>query len=218
MNNITYTVIIVIIIILTIVITIILINYEPKKDKIKLKYIKNFLTNEECVHLIDIAKDKFNRSHVLVNGQNAYENSRTSSTYFYKKSEDEIIKNIEKRISKYTNKNIETIEPLQIVKYEVGQEFKGHYDWFENNYSHKINDQRQYTIFVYLNDVEEGGETYFPKLDIKIKPKKGNAVFWEDCENQNKCHNLSFHQGLPPKKGIKYGLNIWIRFKPYVQL
>jgi hypothetical protein len=29
------------------------------------------------------------------------------------------------------------------------------------------------TFFLYLSDVEEGGETSFPYLDIAIKPKKG---------------------------------------------
>lgn len=191
---------------------------KKNKEQIKLKYIKNFLTDYECDHLINISKDKFNRSPVLVNGENTYENSRTSTTHFYKKSEDQIIKLIEERVAGYTNKPINTLEPLQIVKYEVGQEFKPHYDWFENKFAQKINDQRQYTIFAYLNDVEEGGETYFPNLDIKIKPKKGDAIFWENCENQNECHHLSYHQGIAPKKGVKYGLNIWTRFNPYVQI
>lgn len=34
------------------------------------------------------------------------------------------------------------------------------------------------TVFLYLNDVEEGGGTDFPKLGITVEPKKGKAVIW----------------------------------------
>lgn len=34
------------------------------------------------------------------------------------------------------------------------------------------------TLFLYLNDVEEGGGTHFPLLDITVQPKKGSALLW----------------------------------------
>jgi prolyl 4-hydroxylase len=72
--------------------------------------------------------------------------------------------------------------------------------------------QRQYTIFVYLNDVANGGETNFPKLNVSFKPKKGSAVFWENCVTATECHEETYHQGKPPIGETKYGLNIWSQF------
>ena len=36
----------------------------------------------------------------------------------------------------------------------------------------KYGGQRLWTALCYLNDVEEGGETRFTKLNIAVKPKK----------------------------------------------
>ena len=46
------------------------------------------------------------------------------------------------------------------------------------------------TLFLYLNDVEEGGGTHFPLLDITVQPKKGSALLWpsvvdEDIEQKD---------------------------------
>lgn len=180
---------------------------------INLIYIKDFLTDSECDHLINISTGKFNRSSVLINTSSSYEETRTSHSHYFIKSQDDIIKQIENKVSNYINKDVDNIEPLQIVKYEPGQEFKEHYDWFYEDFRKTINnDQRQFTIFVYLNDVADGGETVFPNLGIKVKPKKGDALFWQNCISPDDCSKLNLHQGTPPISGVKYGLNIWTRF------
>lgn len=72
------------------------------------------------------------------------------------------------------------------------------YDWFDDGYvlakykkgdicalhndnqttEEPGNGLRYATLIFFLNDVAEGGETHFPMQDIKIKPKKGNAVMF----------------------------------------
>jgi prolyl 4-hydroxylase len=68
------------------------------------------------------------------------------------------------------------------------------------------------TFFLYLSDVEEGGETVFPTLNIKVKPKKGRALLWpsvldEDPENQDP---RTTHAAATVIKGKKYAANAWI--------
>lgn len=41
------------------------------------------------------------------------------------------------------------------------------------------------TFFLYLSDVEEGGETAFPKLNISVRPKKGTALLWPSTLDEN---------------------------------
>ena len=55
---------------------------------------------------------------------------------------------------------------------------------------------------VYLNDVEEGGETEFLYQSLRIKPKKGMAVIWPGTYTH-------LHRGNPPLKGDKYILTGW---------
>lgn len=181
-------------------------------NRIKLTHIQGFLSPEQCDHLITIAQNKFERSPVVTGTTTNTSPARTSYTHFFNKSQDDIIKAIEHKASQYVKRPVEKLESLQIVRYLPGQEFKAHYDWFQPQFVEINNVQREFTIFVYLNDVEEGGETAFPYLDVEFKPKKGDAVFWENCTSKTTCHEDAYHQGKPPVRGIKYGLNIWTDF------
>ena len=65
------------------------------------------------------------------------------------------------------------------------------------------------TVFLYLNDVEEGGGTDFPKLGITVEPKKGKAVIWPSVLNDRPDMKdwRTDHQALPVIAGVKYGAN-----------
>lgn len=197
-------------------------SLKTTDDKVDLEYIKGFLNNEECDHIVSTFQNKTERSKLIVNGNNDVINdARTSSTYYIAEKDDPIIKSVEAKIITYLNSHVEEknwlpmLEMLQIVKYEEGQEFKEHHDWFQNDYLEKLNgNQRHYTFFVYLNSVELGGETVFPNIDKTFVPTKGDALFWENCREPYVCNKNTLHQGKPPQKGTKYGLNAWVRFYP----
>lgn len=50
---------------------------------------------------------------------------------------------------------------------------------------------------MYLNDVEEGGETAFPLLNISVFPNKGMAVYFEYFYNNNEINDFTLHAGTP---------------------
>jgi hypothetical protein len=68
------------------------------------------------------------------------------------------------------------------------------------------------TFFLYLSDVEEGGETEFPLIDLKVQPKRGKAILWPSVQNQNLLvqEGRTNHAALPVVKGLKYAANSWI--------
>ena len=70
------------------------------------------------------------------------------------------------------------------------------------------------TVFIYLNNVESGGETSFPNYNKKVKPSKGKCIMWENVRYSS-INACSLHSGDPPKSGIKWGLTCWIRETPY---
>ena len=75
------------------------------------------------------------------------------------------------------------------------------------------------TALVYLNDVEEGGETKFKNLNIQVKPKKGRIVVFENCyPESNEPHPNSLHSGSSVVKGEKYAFNLWFREIPAKQI
>lgn len=118
----------------------------------------NVLSNEECDELVRLSKDKMKRSKI---GTTREENElRTSSSMFLEESENEIIARVEKRVSSIMNIPIEHGEGLQILRYTPGQEYKAHHDFFSST-SKVASNNRISTLVMYLNDVEQGGETFF---------------------------------------------------------
>ncbi|RYH18250.1 2OG-Fe(II) oxygenase [archaeon] len=75
------------------------------------------------------------------------------------------------------------------------------------------------TFFLYLSDVEEGGETSFPNLNIKVKPARGKAILWPSVTNTNLLvqDSRTNHAALPVVKGVKYAANSWIHLYDFQQ-
>ena len=107
-------------------------------------------------------------------------------------------------------------EYLQILQYQVGQFYGTHHD-FTFHTGARAEGVRLLTFFLYLNDVEEGGETDFPTLGISVTPKTGRAVLWPSVLNDdpNSIDQRTDHQALPVKKGVKYAVNAWIHMRDF---
>jgi prolyl 4-hydroxylase len=211
--------------------------------------IENVLTNEECDLLINDSKDKLEQSKVMSVDKNGDalnkvdKNSRTSwQTWLPKYKYKQITNNITNLVNKYLKNKINSaqFEDIQVARYKPGQEYKHHYDICDpdNAYSEhlehckadykKFNSVRYITIILYLNDGFNGGETRFTKLNKNIKPKKGKALIFFNCnlndetDKTGKCNMIinSEHSGMPvdnPNKknqiDEKWIANIWIRTK-----
>jgi hypothetical protein len=65
------------------------------------------------------------------------------------------------------------------------------------------NNRRIFATMLYLNDVEEGGETEFLYQSLRIKPEKGKFIIWP-------AHWTHTHRGNPPLSGEKYITTSWI--------
>lgn len=73
------------------------------------------------------------------------------------------------------------------------------------------------TVFMYLNDVEEGGGTHFGRLNLTVMPKKGRAVIWPSVldEDPVEWDERTHHEALVVESGIKYGANAWIHLRDF---
>jgi prolyl 4-hydroxylase len=135
---------------------------------------------------------------------------RTSSGVFLERGENELVERIENRVSEIMNIPMGNAEELHILNYKIGQEYKAHYDYFT---SKNVENNRISTLIMYLNDVEEGGETIFPNLDLKISPRRGNAVYFEYFYGDQELNELTLHSGTPVIKGEKWAATQWMRRK-----
>ncbi|MCM3359224.1 2OG-Fe(II) oxygenase [Psychrobacillus sp. MER TA 171] len=168
----------------------------------------NMLSHEECDELIRLSMDRMKRSKIGATRE--VNEQRTSSGTFIEENENAIVARVEKRISAVMNIPIEHGEGLQILQYTPGQEYKAHFDFFSST-SKAANNNRISTLVMYLNDVEEGGETFFPKLNFTVTPKKGMAVYFEYFYNDQTLNELTLHGGAPVITGEKWVATQWMR-------
>lgn len=167
----------------------------------------NVLSDEECEELIKLSTDKMKRSKI---GTTREENAlRTSSSMFIEESENLIVAGIEKRIAAVMNIPIEHGEGLQILQYTPGQQYKAHHDFFSSSSS--VTNNRISTLVMYLNEVEQGGETFFPHLNFSVTPRKGMAVYFEYFYNDQTLNDLTLHGGAPVEIGEKWVATQWMR-------
>jgi prolyl 4-hydroxylase len=144
---------------------------------------------------------------------------RTSSNTFAHYGTNETVDELAKILCDFIEYPIENFEGMQIVHYNSGEFYKEHHDYFELDTTYyndqmKRGGQRVWTGFIYLNDVFKGGETYFPEVDFKVKPKAGRMVLWLNTIDNIPLSN-SLHEALPPIDCEKWGANIWVREKPF---
>ena len=129
---------------------------------------------------------------------------------------DPVVNEVANRIARVTNTPLENAEDIQLLRYEPGQFYVPHSDYVPAHKERPCG-VRTLTIFLYLNDVEEGGGTHFPLLNITVQPKKGSAALWPSVLNQhpNDMDERTVHGGEPVIKGIKYGANAWVHMRDF---
>ena len=182
--------------------------------------IDNFLNDDEINGILKLGIPDLKASNVMGKEKNEVDESirKSETTYL---NDTNLLINIKKKASNYTKLDWFNAESLQLLRYKPGGKYQAHWDYFiepeGDNYknSMKQGGQRIYTFFIYLNDDFTGGETEFPKLNRKIKPKKGKAVFWKNLLDDGTPNEFTLHSGNTVHSGIKYGCNLWIRERQF---
>jgi len=108
-------------------------------------------------------------------------------------------------------------EALQLVHYDVGQEYTAHHDFAYPSTMDAYQPVRFATILLYLNEGMDGGETSFPRWinghtykELKVTPKIGKAVLFYSMLPDGNQDDLSQHAAMPVTKGEKWLTNLWV--------
>ena len=90
---------------------------------------------------------------------------------------------------------------FNLQRYKAGQHFnKIHTERFSIEHLHRV-----FVFMTYLNDVQDGGSTYFSHYDLEIQPIKGLTLIWP-------AEWTHAHKGNTIKAGNKYIITGWIDF------
>ena len=181
----------------------------------KLYSIPNFLSDEECNKIIAHIDEHNAPSRVandsLISGgvDNTHRTSYTSNL------SDDIVPKLKQRIAVELGiDNVKHGEGIQGQRYQPGQYFKPHCDFFSGksfNSNCLASGNRTHTLMVFLNDDFTGGATNFPTLMKKFEPKKGTAIVWENMTAEGQTIPEALHEGQEVIEGTKYIITSWWR-------
>jgi prolyl 4-hydroxylase len=129
---------------------------------------------------------------------------------------DPIALNVTQRIANITGILETNFENFQLLRYGEHQFYNVHNDFIDYQVDRPCG-SRLLTFYMYLNDVESGGGTNFPILNLTVLPKKGRAVLWPSVLDSDPFAKdpQSDHQALPVLEGIKYGANVWLHQRDF---
>ncbi|MFM9852988.1 MAG: prolyl hydroxylase family protein [Sphingomonadaceae bacterium] len=174
------------------------------------------LTPAECAHLAMAARDLLEPTTVFdpSTGQLMRHPVRTSSgAVIGPTREDLVIQAINRRFAKISGSRIEQGEPISILHYAPGEQYRPHFDFITNSLN-----QRLKTIIVYLNQGYTGGATQFLANGVTVQGKIGDAIMFDNVDETGARDALSQHAGLPVVSGTKWIATRWIRqddFNPW---
>jgi hypothetical protein len=183
----------------------------------RIRSIERFATPAECAWLIERARSRLKPAKIInPDGDHMRDPGRTNSgTEFLVQDMDVVLEVVRSRISSATRIPVPVFEPTQILHYNVGEEFKPHFDFLDPTNPNHANlldyGQRIATFLIYLNEEFEGGETQFPDIGLEFRGRTGDAIFWANLDMDGKPDALSRHAGMAPTTGNKWILSQWIR-------
>lgn len=185
--------------------------------RLEMFVLRDFLSEQECAGLITrIERDRRPSTIADANGEAYF---RTSETCDLPMHEPDIAA-LDTKLSALSGIAPQFGEPIQGQRYEPGQEFKAHTDYFDPHGTDfqrycNIAGQRSWTFMVYLNHVEAGGATRFKVIDKTIQPETGKLVCWNNRRPDGSVNPATLHHAMKVRKGLKYVITKWYRERPW---
>ena len=144
------------------------------------------------------------------------EDFRTSRTCHLRAVDAAMSERIDQSLAALMGVDPAYAEPLQGQRYDSGQYFRAHTDWFapgtEEFEEHtRVGGQRTWTVMVYLNGVEQGGETCFERLGRCFTPVAGMGLAWNNLLMDGAPNPATLHEAMPVLRGQKYVVTKWFR-------
>ena len=192
---------------------------KAKVDTAQIYYHPGYLSDAECDMLIERIDANRRPSTLLATHEDP--DFRTSDSCDLDRWSPEV-RAIDERIADLLGIPPEHGETLQGQRYAVGQQFRAHCDYFHETEAYwpamqKQGGQRTWTAMAYLNQVEEGGATGFPRAGIRVAPKRGLLLIWNNMLADGSPNYDTLHEGMQVLEGTKYIVTKWFRENPWLR-
>lgn len=182
-------------------------------SQLELGVVRGLLTPAECAHVTDLARPFLARAVVVdpATGKLMEHPVRTSDgAVLGPIQQDLVIEAINRRIAAVTQTRSEQGEPLTILRYAPGQQYRPHHDCLPGE-----SNQRIATAICYLNEGYAGGSTEFPASNIDFRGEVGDMIAFRNTLPNGRPDESSRHAGLPVTEGEKWIATRWIRTRDF---
>jgi prolyl 4-hydroxylase len=183
-------------------------------DELDIYTLDDFMSAKECDRLVALINHHLRPSTVTIEGDD--KKFRTSQTCDLSLLRSPVAVGCDEKIAKTLGIRLEYSEGIQAQRYDVGQQFKAHTDFFEPGTPEfakfgGARGNRTWTFMVYLNEGMGGGGTKFFAIDHTFMPKKGQAVIWNNLNADGTPNAATLHSGEPVTSGHKIIITKWFR-------
>jgi len=188
------------------------------KQPIQLYVGNGFLNADTCRLMCEKIDDGSYPSPLY--DKEKWEDVRTSYSCNLNAS-DPLIVGIEGRIATLLGIDKAQGEPLQGQRYQQGQRFREHADFFyvDEPYWKEYEPhgaQRTWTAIISPNQPDAGGSTRFKLLDFQVEPNVGRILIWNNMAPDGSPNPWTLHEGMPVEAGTKYIVTKWFRERQFV--
>lgn len=180
---------------------------------------RKFWTDWECAYAIQRSEPLAAPSLVFdeAAGEPRLDPHRTAhAVAFWPLLDDLVLHQLNLRIAAAAGMTFRQGELLNVLRYEQGQEYRPHFDFFDAKaLSHPRvqadGGQRVRTVLVYLNAGYAGGETHFIPGGVRFKGAAGDALLFDNVDAYGEPDRASLHAGRPVTEGVKWLASKWFR-------
>ena len=168
----------------------------------------------ECRYLTILGTPWLEKASIVsLEGEAQFDKDRdASSAHIPPVAEDLVVQAVNRTIAAATGTKASWGEPLNILRYVPGQQYKPHHDGMgSDNVS-----PRYLTALIWLNDQFEGGETDFPKINVRVRGSVGDMLVFRNVRSNGEFDERMIHAGLPVTEGVKWMASRWIRGQDFL--
>ncbi|VWX46432.1 2OG-Fe(II) oxygenase [Novosphingobium sp. 9U] len=186
-------------------------------QRLELFIKRGFLSIDECATLIELIEAERRPSTIANhNGDELFRTSETCDLHH----DHPAVAALDRKLAEISGIDAVYGERLQGQRYEEGQEFKAHTDYFEPEHPDyqtycAVSGQRTWTFMIYLNTVDAGGATRFKVIDKIIQPERGKLLAWNNRRPDGSLNAATLHHAMKVRKGRKYVVTRWYRERPW---
>jgi prolyl 4-hydroxylase len=179
--------------------------------------VRDFASPEECAGLIALTdRDAQPSKRFSATSDPSFRTSHTC----YLDPADPLVATIDRRMADLLGIAQPFGEAIQAQRYEPGQQFKVHNDYFASGmpFSDAVAEeggQRTWTAMLFLDAPDAGGHTHFPYVGVKIPPRPRALMIWNNLDAAGLANAYTRHAGLPVEAGVKHVITKWFRERPW---